>query len=562
METHFIHQIAEETKKYLSESKVVELPVAGYTDYIETGERLSFETAYFARRRQAAVLALDFLQRKDEQTKGFLEQVLWEICNEYTWALPAHLPIEETDYTGNTTDNASKWIDLFAAETGQMLAEILELMGVELAPIIQRRIRVELENRILSPFEERVWAWESVKSNWSAVVGGSIGMVALSMLPKNSARQIQLLKKVDNSMQAYLSSFGEDGACEEGLSYWAYGFGYYIYFAEKYSQVLKDDKYLRGEKIKRMASFPYYMVIDKEVGIPFSDYHPSELPSGLVSFCKDYFQVPIPEVKQINELDYDHCYRFAALYRNLQWTKKSVGEKKEIAHYFSDVQWGIFQSKERDLVFAAKGGRNDESHNHIDIGHFVFGSLKECYLTDLGAGEYTKAYFDEAKRYQFLVNSAQGHSLPIIDGHYQQPGSVAAKETRFVPVENYWLFETNLSNTYQMETNTKLIRQLLLYPSNRTVKLQDLVERTTEKTDIIENFVTTLPVEIVGQTLRIIGQVTNEICELTFTGTVQLKKVSYQAHDGTEKSAALIQFLETIKGNGKVQLTIRMISEE
>ncbi|MDY4307971.1 hypothetical protein SNF32_14980 [Enterococcus mundtii] len=46
-------------------------------------------------------------------------------------------------------------------------------------------------------------------------------------------------------------------------------------------------------------------------------------------------------------------------------------------------------------MFAAKGGRNDESHNHIDIGHFVFGTREDLFLTDLGAGEYTKDYFDE-----------------------------------------------------------------------------------------------------------------------------------------------------------------------
>ena len=557
MNTHFSNQLRDDANKYLINSRIVELPVKGYTDYLKTGERLSFETAYFSRRRQVAVLALDFLQRKDEQTKDFFEQVLWEVCNEYTWALPAHLPIEGDSYTAN----ASKWIDLFAAETGQMLAEIIELMGDELSPLLQRRVRLELENRILKPFEETVWAWESVKSNWSAVVGGSIGMISLSVLELNSTRQSKLLKKVDNSMQAYLSSFGEDGACEEGLSYWAYGFGYYIYFAEKYSQVLKDDKYLRGEKIKNIASFPYYVSLNKTEGIPFSDYHPSELPSGLVSFCKDYFQVPIPEVKQINELDYDHCYRFAALYRNLQWTKESVGEKKERAHYFSDVQWGIFQSKERDLVFAAKGGRNDESHNHIDVGHFVFGSLKELYLTDLGAGEYTKDYFDETKRYQFLVNSAQGHSLPILDGDYQKTGSVTAKETKFVPLENHWLFETNLSNTYQKQEVIKLTRQLALYPSSRSVILLDSVEQTTKKTDLIENFVTILPVEIAGQTVRILGQKTNESCELTFTGKVQLKEMSYRSHDGKEQSATLIQVLDTIKGNGQVQITIRMISE-
>ena len=37
---------------------------------------------------------------------------------------------------------------------------------------------------------------------------------------------------------------------------------------------------------------------------------------------------------------------------------------------------------------AAKGGNNGESHNHNDVGSFLYLAGDEMLLTDLGAGEY------------------------------------------------------------------------------------------------------------------------------------------------------------------------------
>ena len=64
---------------------------------------------------------------------------------------------------------------------------------------------------------------------------------------------------------------------------------------------------------------------------------------------------------------------------------------------------------------AAKGGNNGESHNHNDVGSFLYLAGDEMLLTDLGAGEYTRDYFGE-KRYDILCNHSFGHSVPVIDG--------------------------------------------------------------------------------------------------------------------------------------------------
>ena len=48
------------------------------------------------------------------------------------------------------------------------------------------------------------------------------------------------------------------------------------------------------------------------------------------------------------------------------------------------AQWMICKDQNGN-GFAAKGGHNDENHNHNDIGHFLCVWQGELLLTDLGA---------------------------------------------------------------------------------------------------------------------------------------------------------------------------------
>lgn len=557
MKKRFLMKLLEAKKEYLTNKVVPELPVSGYRDYLTTGERLSFEKAYFARRKHATVLALSLLQKKEAEVVEGLEQVLWEICNEYSWSLPAHLPIEANHFRLD----APTWIDLFAAETGQMLAEIVKIFEKELSETLTFRIQSEIDRRLFVPFVTKTWPFESFENNWSAVVGGSIGMAALDILEKGVGLQVKILMKVDRCMASYLRSFGVDGACEEGVSYWAYGFGYYIYFAEKYQQVYDDDRYLVDDKVKKIAAFPNYVMITETEAIPFSDYHPADLPSGLLSFCQKWFHVAIPEVRMINDLDFDPCYRFAPLLRNLLWSKRHiVNDQKEVLHYFEDVAWGVLQSTKENLVFAAKGGRNDESHNHLDIGHFVFGTREELFLADLGAGEYTKDYFDEEKRYRLLVNSALGHSIPIIANNYQLPGAVSAEHTSFQSTRTGGVFKTELASTYPSQIGLlQMDRTLEVDRLKRQILLRDAFKFVKENQLVIENFITTNPVQVKGKTVCVIGA--KENCEMYFSEPVQLIKETYFDHYGQKKEATLIQATYELQREETIQIEIAIKSK-
>lgn len=522
-----VKELQENAKTYVNADLINPLDFTGYQLYLDTGNRLAFEKQYFSRRRELDALALSYYIEKDQKVKQLLEKVIWEVCNEYAWGLPAHMPI-----TDKTLGSASpQWLDLFAAETGETLAEIQELIGDDLAPQINKRINQEIERRILQPFEAHDWDWQYKKNNWSAVIGGCVGITALIKLPAHSQRQKEILKRLKIAFDSYLSSFGDDGACVEGVSYWAYGFGYYIYFSEKLREVLNDNSLLDLPKVRLIAEFPYHTELAENQFVPFSDAAQSELPTGLLSFCHKYFKVKIPTFDQINPLDFDDCYRFAQLYRNLIWTTDSAHQSivTEKIHYFKDVQWLIQTSEEHDFVFAAKGGRNDESHNHIDLGHFIFGDKTKLYLTDLGAGEYTKDYFTDSLRYQYLTTAATGHSIPVINGQLQVAGNHQSIG-RFD--QNTGIFSLDLTETYQTQARLqKFNRSFLSDSNNRSVKITDTFKFSKKENQITESFITKVKPQISNQ--QVILGTNSKGCLLEFeTSRLTVKNLTYSDHDG------------------------------
>lgn len=555
-------QIIESAHEYQETFSIPMLRVSDYKSFIDCGDRLAFEKSYFERRRQLSVLALAvFLGEKMVEE---LEQIIWEICNEYSWSLPAHLPIVDGVYRNDSIT----WIDLFAAETGQTLAEIKYILGDKLSPMLQNRIDYEIERRLIVPFETKEWEWETLENNWSAVIGGCLGMVLLYQLPEKSTRQLLLLQRIDRCLGFYLKSFGNDGACEEGIGYWAYGFGYYIYFAKLYYDIFNENKYLSGDKVKSIASFPQFVMIDEQNGIPFSDYFPSELPSGLLSFCNDYYKIDTLNISKESELDFDHCYRFAHIYRNLEWTVINHNREKSAYKYFEDVEWGIRLSP-NELVFAAKGGSNVESHNHIDVGHFIFGTSEELFLTDLGAGEYTKDYFNGKLRYNYLNPSALAHSIPIINHKYQLNGDVQATNTsfHFDKSNNVYKFEANLSDTYPCESElSNFNRKVMFDEAAFEVRLQDtfLMESESINNEIIENFITTQHVKIDKNTVYLYGE--SNICKLEFDNSVvsiKQEEKEYHQHNGNSSIATIIRahYIMNLEKTIKVKINIKKEDE-
>lgn len=496
----------------LGKHPTMEIPFSLFRRFDADGDRTQYEYAkngYFIRRGKLAAHAILAWLYGREGDIAALEDIIWAILNEYTWCLPAHITpkslarAEENGYT----------VDLFAAETGQALAEILTLVGDRLHPLIVERVRVMLERRIFQPIEndlQRFW-WRSVTNNWSAVCAGSCGVCAMYEI-RDEQRLSSILYDMLGAMECFLRGFSEDGACLEGISYWQYGFGYFTVFADLLKKRTAGAIDLfRDEKVARVAAFQQKALFAGGLALPFSDTNGRSrysLPM-LGILCAEYPDMPVPSREDVGlEFNRNHttnCYRFALCLRHFLWSKIDFSENKEHAasvYALPDAQWYV-ATAENGTGFAAKAGTNTEPHNHNDVGNFVICRNGRPLLWEMGSREYTKQYFGSA-RYQFIETSSRGHSVPIIGDVLQSEGTRAKDGKVSLTGESVGAggvfgatnveigedgFCADIAGAYDTDRLRSLVRRLAFDRKNGDVALCDTYDFAYAPETITERFI-------------------------------------------------------------------------
>lgn len=554
-------QIDEYVKQNLGRS-IPQSLFSGYLKFIEQGSRAESEAVYFERRKQLAAfgLYLQYHRNTEEQYEeilNYFQELLWSVTNEFSWCVAAHLPQNKEGFL----ESPEFQIDLFAAETADTLAELLSIHADKIHPFLQGHIRRQISERIFEPFLRKNWWWETVQSNWCAVCNGCIGMAAL--LLEQGARKEKLLKKVDESLVHYLNSFGEDGACEEGIGYWVYGFGYYTYYIAMRKEL--DTSFHIEEKVlvklRKLAEFPSVVQMNESSFVPFSDVpEKTLLPTGLLSYLQQEYEVEMPACTQITSFDFDHCFRFAHISRDLWWTDSRIfhTELGKEAVYLESRQWLL--QRQDGYFFAAKGGNNQEQHNHNDTGSFLFAIDGELLLADLGAGKYTADYFGE-KRYEHVHTRSRYHNLPLLQGQEQISTPEKCRVEQVIRKDDFVEITMELGKLYPVPELISLRRTLRSEMDKRGIQLTDSV-RAANAVAVEESFVTYIrPVVLEEGKLSIAGEkgqlliaYENSILEY------YLEEFSAENHYGVRKDAYRIG-LRTRSESENITLQIQFFYE-
>ncbi|MBD2867331.1 heparinase II/III family protein [Paenibacillus arenilitoris] len=412
----------EEEGGRLLESPIPELTPELYGLFEKTGNRLTFESVYFERRRRLTAFALLHLLYPGEETyRESLVEIVEAILIEPTWCLPAHLKGQAID----------RHIDLFAAETGFALCEIAAMTGDGLPERLRQAMLEQVDKRLFVPYLNfGPYHWETAEHNWSAVCAGSIGSAAL-LAERDLGRTAAIAEKALGSMGHYLSGFGADGACLEGPGYWNYGFGYFVYFADLLARATGGRADLLGDdKIRTIALFQQRCYLAGNRPANFSDAVPEvNVHIGLSDYLASrYEEAEHPPLAIRASFTDDHCSRFAPALRNFIWFRPDAERDagwRPGSWYLPDAQWLVSRtvSPAGSFGFAAKGGSNGEPHNHIDVGHFILLADDDpAFAADLGSGEYTADYFGGG-RYAYDCTGPHGHSLPVVGGREQAAGA-------------------------------------------------------------------------------------------------------------------------------------------
>lgn len=406
----------------VAQGEIKDISYDAFMHYHRTGERTLFERQYYMPRRQrlnvCALLSLIYPDNEDYFSN--LMNTIWAICNEYAWSLPNH-NAKVSGHQYHVTH-----IDLFAAETGQALSEIRYLLGHRMDDLMNDRIQKELDRRIIQPFVNTVYDWESYQTNWAAVCGGGVGCTFMYERPD---LYWQLKPRFDHAMACFLSSYKADGVCREGVLYWQYGFGYFTCYAQHLFEFSKGEyNYFADDHVKAIAHFLEMTLLGNETVVNFSDCgRKARVGLGTMSIL-DYHYGDI--LRNIPEeyymiMDYLKRGRWQVAVRGVVCfdpERNYASPIKSGVYYKEDSAW--FVKKTPAYCFAAKGGHNDEPHNHNDVGSFLLSCNGKQILADLGSGEYTKDYF--WNRYTVLCNRSSGHNVPILDGEEQCAGEAFA----------------------------------------------------------------------------------------------------------------------------------------
>jgi Heparinase II/III-like protein len=402
------------------------LPATLYLEFARDGQRERYEQPVRRRRERLWSLALAECIEADGRFADPLLDVAWAICEESSWAWPAH----QRDLTSLNLPV----IDLAAAMTALELAELEYLLGSRLHPALAQRIRAEVDRRCLTPYLTRHDHWwlhgagGRSLNNWTAVCNAGVAGAAAYLEP-DLARLAEILARALRSLDDYLATFDPDGGSAEGPGYWSYGFGYYTILAQLIEQrtggrICPFD----GERIHQIAQFPLRTLLSPGTFVNFSDCdrHLSLTRPHLAFLGQRLGLAGLSSLAREQATGWrEHTITWGL--RGLVWQPSDHVEARwEPARHdwLSGQQWMIARldpSNPDALVLAAKGGHNAEPHNQNDVGTVIIHSRGASVVADPGRGRYTRFYFGP-QRYDHFVNSSIGHSVPVPNGQAQQAG--------------------------------------------------------------------------------------------------------------------------------------------
>jgi hypothetical protein len=409
-----------------------------YADFSKTGARLPFERIYFERRRRLGRVAIAALLG-DTTTRvrllpSFLHK-LEEIMEETSWSLPAHVWAEPSGKNPMT-------IDLFAAETANNFADLLVVFKSVISSEFAQRVKARLRTQVFENYinREPPFHWSTLAMNWNAVCHQGVLGAALA-IEDDHVLVARILARAARSLPTFISGFGDDGSTSEGPGYWSYGFGW---FSELNAQLehRTDGKlsfFEDDSKIARISRFAPLMTLSNGHFVNFSDgSRTGRLSGSLLTYLGERLADPLLSAQGLalyhhlagagHDLDATRsdffCYSRLALRAPSPASLATARESVQPDIYFKDYGAIVARGIDRQghlWEFSAKGGHNDEHHNHNDCGSFLLNIDGVPALIEIGSPEYTRAFFSD-QRYTFLAARSLGHSVPFINGCEQPAG--------------------------------------------------------------------------------------------------------------------------------------------
>lgn len=409
------------------------------TDYLEferTGNRQIMEKP-FGDNNQAIMQLL--LAELAEGKGRFIDQLIngvFHTCEMTSWALSAHLITQPSHRA--LPDSQYQLIDLTAGDLGGLLSWTYYFMHDEfdkIDPEISKRLYRELDKRIMTPYLENnnFWwlAWNykgQMVNNWNPWCNSN-ALMTFMLLEDNPDRLSDAVYRSMISVDRFLNYVHSDGACEEGPSYWGHASGKALDYLVLLEYITNGKiSVFDNSQIKSMGEYIAKSYVGNGWVVNFADA--SAKGGGDPYLIYRYGKaVDSDELKQFaSMLNSKNGISFTG--RDVFRTLEALRISDELVNYTEKYKSSNFTwypetefcyLRNDKAFFAAKGGYNDESHNHNDAGTFSLWVNNTPVIIDAGVGTYTKQTFS-SERYSIWTMQSNYHNLPMINGVPQKYG--------------------------------------------------------------------------------------------------------------------------------------------
>lgn len=487
-----------------------DLPATLFMDYARTGDRCRFETRYFLRRQRLGVWTLAECFEHRGRFVDAIADALWALAEETTWCVPAHVWTEPREPLPSAAGAVT--VDLFAAETAHLLAQVCCLLRDELdavTPVLRRRIREELLRRVIGPVETRDdIGWFSGRNNWSPWCASNVLGAAFYTLD-DPARLAALTHRMMGVTDRFLAHQLPDGGCDEGPMYWSVAGGALLIFLELLHSRSRGAIDVYAEPLVRAVG-EYFAKVHLEGPwfAAFADAAARTTPRVPVvyRYGERIGSEPLQRLALAAARGWDPAAEPAPTLPlsglggdlmnhlwELFWMPAQTGPVPPPARpadvWLPDLQVMVARTAagpaSRGFSLAAKGGHNAENHNHNDVGQFILLFNGEPVIVDAGRGTYTRETFGP-RRYDAWFIRGSGHNVPVVGGVEQQAGAeFAAGEVVHAATPEESRLSLRLDGAYPAAAGLGCLRRdVVLRRADPSVRIADAYELKTPPGEI------------------------------------------------------------------------------
>jgi hypothetical protein len=342
-------------------------------------------------------------------------------------------------------------------------------------------------------------------SNW---------LSALLLVEPDPDRRARCFYKALRTVDNVIDPYPADGGCDEGPSYWGRA-GASLFDCLELIRSVTDGKVdvYDDPKIRNIGQYVYRAQIAGDYFLNFADASAtvSHSPSLIHRYGK---RIQDPDMmslgawfaarsnKPVGHSRDTIARLLPALFTHADLRETEPREPLPRDVWLNEIE--VMTARDVDgssdgLYLAAKGGHNEESHNHNDIGNFVIYTDGDPLIVDAGVETYTRKTFGP-RRYEIWTMVSPYHTLlPTIDGTEQLPGpEFKATDVSYTSDEHSATLKLDIASAYDEAAGIQKWQRELTLTRGSHIEVTDSFLFSTQPEEITTSFLTPCNVDISG----------------------------------------------------------------